>query len=201
MKLTLLIASGAGKPKEIPIGASPFLIGRDPACRLRPASALVSNRHCAVALRTGRAVVTDLGSTNGTFLNGQRIEGEHQLQDGDLLQVGPLNFMVHLETNPPVDQPTPLPALTPPAKGDDVETAAAVILFTDEDGKPLTPGAGTDSAGVPMGDTGLAIPPPPAKDADEKAKAKQPAQAGTGDTASAADAILKRYMRRPRKKP
>ena len=38
-------------------------------------------------------VLTDLGSTNGTFVNGQRVEGAHTLRQGDVVQIGPFNLV------------------------------------------------------------------------------------------------------------
>jgi hypothetical protein len=49
MKLSLVVLTpGKMEGKSIPITLSQFLIGRDPQCHLRPASALVSKRHCAL---------------------------------------------------------------------------------------------------------------------------------------------------------
>ena len=105
MKLSLVVITpGKMEGKAIPITLSQFLIGRDPQCHLRPASALISKRHCAVLVRDERAFVRDFGSTNGTFVNDQPVKGEQELRDGDRFKVGPLDFRVALEATPPVSR-------------------------------------------------------------------------------------------------
>jgi pSer/pThr/pTyr-binding forkhead associated (FHA) protein len=47
-------------------------------------------------LEEGRVLVRDCGSKNGTFVNGQRLERDHELKGGDRLQVGSLEFEVQL---------------------------------------------------------------------------------------------------------
>src|SRR5437773_4550316 len=97
MKLSLVVLTeGKSEGKVIPITLSQFLIGRDPQCQLRPASALISKRHCAVLVRNGRVYVRDFDSTNGTFVNEKPVKGEAELQDADQLKVGPLDFRVKI---------------------------------------------------------------------------------------------------------
>ncbi len=70
MKLSLIVLSeGKSKGQTIPIKLSQFLIGRDPQCQLRPASPIISKRHCAVIIKDDKVVVRDFNSTNGTFVN------------------------------------------------------------------------------------------------------------------------------------
>jgi pSer/pThr/pTyr-binding forkhead associated (FHA) protein len=119
------------------------LIGRDSGCQLRPASPLVSGRHCALVQRQGKVLARDLGSASGTFVNDRPLHGEVELHDGDRLRVGPLLFAVHLKATLPVNLPTPLPPTRAgqPASEDDI---AAMLL--EEDSSPsaeddLTPRA------------------------------------------------------------
>src|SRR6516162_1872077 len=108
MKLSLVVTSqGKGAGKVIPITLAQFLIGRDPQCQLRPASPVISKRHCAVLVKGGKAFVRDFDSTNGTFVNDQPVKGEVELHNGDRLKVGPLAFLVKMETTTPVNKPTP----------------------------------------------------------------------------------------------
>jgi predicted component of type VI protein secretion system len=115
MKLSLVvIAAGKQEGKVLEIKLPQFVIGRDPQCHLRPASALISKRHCAILQREGKAYVCDFDSTNGTLLNNEPVKGEVELHHDDQLKIGPLVFSVRLEATPaPVNKPTP----PPPTKG------------------------------------------------------------------------------------
>src|SRR6516225_5745048 len=95
MKLELVVLRPrkmAGR--SIPITLSPFHIGRDPCCQLRPASSTVSMKHCALLVRGEQAFIQDFNSTNGTFVNAERVQGERQLRDGDRLKIGPIELRV-----------------------------------------------------------------------------------------------------------
>jgi pSer/pThr/pTyr-binding forkhead associated (FHA) protein len=65
----------------------PLLIGRDMSTHTRLKDPHVAMLHCQVLLSSGAAVLTDRGSSGGTFVNGQRIT-EHTLQPGDIVRVG-----------------------------------------------------------------------------------------------------------------
>src|SRR5262249_21180351 len=68
-----------------------FVIGRQRDCQLRLGSPMVSKLHAAIERRDGRIVLTDLGSTNGTILNGRVLRGkDSEIHDGDRIQVGPV---------------------------------------------------------------------------------------------------------------
>jgi pSer/pThr/pTyr-binding forkhead associated (FHA) protein len=63
-------------------------LGRSPACSMQLPTASASRRHASVAWQGGRVVLRDLGSTNGTFLNGEPVEGEVPLESGDRISIG-----------------------------------------------------------------------------------------------------------------
>jgi ABC-type multidrug transport system ATPase subunit len=65
-----------------------LLIGRDPSCDLVLSNPLVSRRHARLERRSGSPVLRDLDSTNGTFVNGERMSGDRELAAGDMVQVG-----------------------------------------------------------------------------------------------------------------
>src|SRR5438132_13660173 len=98
MKLSLLVSVGTASGKCIPITVPQFVIGRDPQCQLRPSSAVISKRHCALLLREGKAYVKDFESTNGTLVNEERVAGERELRNEDKLKIGPLEFVVQIES-------------------------------------------------------------------------------------------------------
>lgn len=74
---------------EIGLREGENLIGRTPECALRIDSAQVSRHHARVIVERGEARVEDLGSKNGTHVEGARIDRPRALGDGDTLVVGP----------------------------------------------------------------------------------------------------------------
>jgi pSer/pThr/pTyr-binding forkhead associated (FHA) protein len=215
MKLSLVVADGVHKGKVIPIALSQFLIGRDPQCHLRPASSMISKRHCAILVHGGKVHVKDFNSTNGTFLNDEPVKEEVELHNGDQLKVGPLLFSVAMETSVPVDQATPVPPTTlpkPAAKktasaGDDDESIAAMLLEMQDEGGKGVPTGEVGPDGVPTGSTVMepfAAAGASAEDTAQSgvpsaaAKRGEAAKQASGNTSAAAKAILEKYTRRPR---
>ena len=117
MKLSLVVLTpGPNQGKLLEIKLSQFVVGRDPQCQLRPASPMISKRHCAVLQREGKAFIHDFDSTNGTFVNNEPVKGEIELHNGDQLKIGPLEFEVKIEATAPVNRPTPPPPTKPTTK-------------------------------------------------------------------------------------
>ena len=203
MKLSLVVLTpGKMEGKSIPVTLSQFLIGRDPQCQLRPASALISKRHCAILMRGNKAFVRDFDSTNGTSVNDEPVKGERELHDGDSLKIGPLTFRVALDVDIPVDKPTPVPRAAKPVNAED-DAAAAMLLSVQDDGSASSGDSPVDSDGIPTGSTVMQIVNPSEdapKEEDPKGGAarEKAAKAAQGNTSSAAKAILEKYMRRPR---
>lgn len=219
MKVSLVVLTeGKSAGKVIPVTLAQFVIGRDPDCQLRPASALISKRHCAVLVRGEKVFIRDFDSTNGTFVNDEPVKGERELRPQDKLKAGPLLFEVRIEATPAVNKPTPAPAnkapaAKPPAEkapaakaaapaasgGGDDESVAAMLLSLQDDGPSSSGSSGSPE--VPEGSTVMEImtPPLPPEEGGDKAKpaAGKPA-APKENTSSAAKAILEKYMRRPR---
>lgn len=73
---------------RVPLGATPVVIGRLPECAIVVGDLNVSRRHAEVRAVGSGFVVADLGSTNGTMVNGIKIGGEQVLRDGDIVSVG-----------------------------------------------------------------------------------------------------------------
>jgi len=202
MKLSLVVLSeGKASGQSIPIKLSQFLIGRDPQCHLRPASPVISKRHCVVLVKKGKVFIRDFDSTNGTIVNDERIEGERELKNDDVIQLGPISFRVLMEGVIPVDKPTPLPAHRKDSSDDDI---AALML--SEDGEASVATEDTAEAQIPSGTTIMDMPAvPTAADETETKKEEKPketrgdkAKAQNANTATAAAAILAKYSRRPR---
>jgi pSer/pThr/pTyr-binding forkhead associated (FHA) protein len=81
---------------EISVHPGDFLIGRGPDCDLRLTEGTISRHHCIIHLGDDEATLVDLGSSNGTFLNGQRVRSRAPLHSGDELVVGAARFVVSL---------------------------------------------------------------------------------------------------------
>jgi hypothetical protein len=88
---TRLIALGKGP--DIPLGPSPVIVGRDPWCDARLNSIRVSRIHCCLTENGGKVVVLDLGSVNGTRINGRPVELAW-LGPGDELSIAHLRYRV-----------------------------------------------------------------------------------------------------------
>jgi anti-anti-sigma factor len=89
--LSLIVQIGRTKGRPVAVGGPRFLIGRDAHCHLRLGSSQVSKLHAAIERRDGRIVVRDLGSTNGTVLNGRLLRSkEAEIRHGDRIQIGPV---------------------------------------------------------------------------------------------------------------
>jgi pSer/pThr/pTyr-binding forkhead associated (FHA) protein len=92
-----LIESGTPDPKAISVTKEEFLIGRGPDCDLRLGSSEISRHHCLLRVRGGEVTVTDLGSSNGTYLNGMRIRSQAALHSGDELRIASFSFLLELD--------------------------------------------------------------------------------------------------------
>lgn len=83
-------------PLLAPVRVEPgreVMLGRSPECTLQLPAAGASRRHASVAWRDDAVVLRDLGSTNGTFLNGERVSGETPLRSGDKIRIGGLEIL------------------------------------------------------------------------------------------------------------
>ena len=88
MALLVLLQGGEAIPHDL--GADDVLIGRHPECGVQLESNAVSRRHARVFDEGGGYAIEDLGSGNGTFVNGQKIEGPTQLKPQDRIKLGPV---------------------------------------------------------------------------------------------------------------
>lgn len=94
-----LVPINSGASPAVMISRPVLLIGRHAECDVRLDSPQVSRRHCCVALAYDRLVIRDLGSANGTWVNGLRVE-ESSLVNGD--EVAIAHFLYRLvEDKPP----------------------------------------------------------------------------------------------------
>ncbi|GAP20815.1 FHA domain-containing protein [Leptolinea tardivitalis] len=84
----LVIRSGAGAGKVLPLDKTELHVGRDVTNDLVISDEKVSRRHARLYTEGDQYVVEDLGSTNGTFINGARLSGPHLLRAGEQITFG-----------------------------------------------------------------------------------------------------------------
>jgi two-component system, cell cycle response regulator len=103
-------------------------IGRDAALPIQICHASVSRRHARLLFLEGRLWVEDLHSTNGTYVNEQRVHGSLPVFEGDTVRLGDVVLRLVMEENPPEDR---ISALLNP-KGIDWEDVRRVTMPIDE---------------------------------------------------------------------
>jgi hypothetical protein len=121
-----VMRSGPTVGKTFPLDAQEVTIGRDAVNIVAINDGEVSRKHARMELRGSTYVIQDLGSTNGTFVNGTRITGMQVINPGDtvafgegivlvLENVGDVNATILSAKAPPVSvqRPTPAPAPVP----------------------------------------------------------------------------------------
>ena len=83
----LQMRGGQGARSFAPMRRGGLTIGRDPRSGMALTDDKVSANHAQIRKTNGEYVIYDLGSTNGTYVNGQRVS-QHVLRDGDEIRVG-----------------------------------------------------------------------------------------------------------------
>ncbi|NQV24692.1 MAG: FHA domain-containing protein [Rhodopirellula sp.] len=101
MQVTLFVRAPR-KPEKRVVVESDVVIGRGKDCNLRVLSNDVSRQHCRLVIGESHVAVRDLGSGNGTQLNGQQVEPnvDSSLISGDIVRIGPLVMKVEFEAAP-----------------------------------------------------------------------------------------------------
>ena len=103
-------------PCELPLGS--YLIGRGEGCPIRLRHPEVSDRHARLLLARDRGTIEDLGSENGTWTQGRRVEAPLALAPGQEIGIGPYLLVVQRvpagAAHAPPPSPPPLPAHVPP---------------------------------------------------------------------------------------
>src|SRR6476646_2644443 len=113
-RLILATAEGQQAIELRPINS----LGRHPNNSIQLLDKIVSKEHCILEQRDGQFVLRDLGSLNGTYINGERVRGEQMLRHGDEIALGstraryddgssPLNFAPPAISPGAIQQPVP----------------------------------------------------------------------------------------------
>jgi adenylate cyclase len=106
--LPKLIVKQGGSSREFPLTKDTISIGRTPENDIELKDSLISRKHTSIVKKGDRYVVYDLGSSNGTFVNRERIEMK-PLENGDVIRVGDseLQYVEEGNTRPPPVQRVP----------------------------------------------------------------------------------------------
>jgi pSer/pThr/pTyr-binding forkhead associated (FHA) protein len=165
MQVVLVMFRAEGDKRSFSVTRDVTVIGRREDCDLRIPVSEVSRKHCRI-IKDGDSIrAEDLGSSNGTFHNGQRISGSVELAPGDSVQVGPVVFVLQIDGNPPDDELAPFEdraahhlddsvATPPPPEYNepDANTAGENLEMLEPIGEeiPLTDAEPTDESGAPL---------------------------------------------------
>lgn len=171
MNYVLQVVRGRSATTTLKLADGVTSLGRHDDCLIRIKSSQVSRRHCELFDSGGRLTVRDLGSSNGTYVNGKRVIGQQALKVGDELTVGGITLRVATLGQPVA---APHPAGSKPGKPGDTAVVEAMVDAPDEDefeiefdeGEPTA-----DADAIPLAD----VDQKPAAPAAPKAAAKAPA--------------------------
>ena len=94
MNYVLQVVRGRSASTTLKLADGVTSIGRHDDCLIRIKSAQVSRRHCEVFEVSDKLTIRDLGSSNGTFVNGKKVSGQLALKPGDELTVGAVTLRV-----------------------------------------------------------------------------------------------------------
>jgi pSer/pThr/pTyr-binding forkhead associated (FHA) protein len=113
MNARIRVLAGPLAEQIIPICGTKLIIGREEDCHVRPESEFISRHHCALLLDDYTLRVRDLGSKNGTFVNGCRIDAaETILLHDDVVAIGEMTFRIDLGQSPDGQDQAPLASPT-----------------------------------------------------------------------------------------
>ncbi len=225
MGMKLVVIGGKQAGMEIPVKGPKFIIGRGEGCHLRSHSHTISRKHCLISIAENEVTIEDLGSTNGTIVNGDKILKRHPIHNGDHLTIGKLEVEVRLpsaaaETKPAEAQsavkksPGAKASATP---NDDLEISKWLSEDSDDDSPQTIPAAKKPDAdqssltihdtiaGHPTDDTTTTMPVDPNPAKQKKApismtgRFKAPPKPKAESSRSAAEEMLRQFF--PGKKP
>ena len=100
MDINLVLLKKNGSHKTFPLKSNVIVIGRRRECDLYIPLPTVSRKHCQLSLDSTVIEIRDLNSTCGTFVNGQKIDGQATLKAGDYIRIGPLTFVCQVDGKP-----------------------------------------------------------------------------------------------------
>ena len=125
MQVVLVMFRGEGERRSFSLPRDVTVFGRREDCDLRIPLGEVSRKHCRLIADGEGLKIEDLGSSNGTFVNGQRVQ-ESAVNPGDSIQIGPISFVVQIDGVPAdEDIHAPVVAAAPAPDPEDTNMAVA----------------------------------------------------------------------------
>jgi pSer/pThr/pTyr-binding forkhead associated (FHA) protein len=123
MQVALFTFTADGQRRRFSLERDVTVIGRREDCDLRIPLTEVSRKHCRLIKTPNGLRLEDLGSSNGTFHNGNRVQ-ETMTEPGDRIQVGPVQFIAQIDGIPVDDEIEPPKAEDEPGSADVPDEAA-----------------------------------------------------------------------------
>jgi len=133
MENQLVMLRNGSPPKGFRLSKASTVIGRREDCDLRIALGEISRKHCKLTQQDDTFRVEDLGSSNGTYVNGRRIR-EIEIEAGDTLQMGPVVFILQVEGAPAIDDMHPIISSAPELSDFEIGHDAPSIINEIESG-------------------------------------------------------------------
>ncbi len=110
---SILLAEKGGGQRTVPLEGERVIVGKREDCQIVLAKPNVSRQHCEILFRGGKHILRDMGSSNGTLVNGTKIEGPVYLVDGTEIEVGDYVLTYMDGSEPPAPAaPEPKPSAT-----------------------------------------------------------------------------------------
>ena len=126
MDFELHVVKGRSAAQALKLADGVNTVGRHDDCTIRIKSSQVSRRHCELFEKKGTLLLKDLGSANGTYVNGKKVQGQQMLEPGDELTIGSVKLRVaRVGIAPPVK---PVVAMS-----NDTAVAERVPASTDDE--------------------------------------------------------------------
>ena len=129
MNYVLQVVRGRSASTTLKLADGVTVIGRHDDCLIRIKSSQVSRRHCELYEVADKLTLRDLGSSNGTFVNGKKVSGQQALKHGDEVTVGAVTLRVAQLGQAPISRAEPGSDSKPKA----ADTAVLEAIAADED--------------------------------------------------------------------
>ncbi|MCC7351380.1 MAG: FHA domain-containing protein [Phycisphaerales bacterium] len=148
MQVVLVMFKGDSERRSFSVARDVTVIGRREDCDLRIPLGEVSRKHCRLIKDGQNLRIEDLGSSNGTFCNGERIQ-ESAVGPGDSIRIGSVAFIVQIDGQPPEDEisaPAAPASVSSAGSSNQAEHSETAMAHSTEDFDPMSALNSEDSA-------------------------------------------------------